>query len=74
MNGPPFQLYEYESYLFVAAVWLAFIIFESRFDRWAVLGWSGAASSAHFRPILGGPGGVRAGIQNIYIYIYIYIQ
>ena len=50
----------------VAAVWLAFIIFNSRFDRWAVLGGSGAASSGHFRPILGGPGGVRAGIKNMF--------
>ncbi len=37
-------------------------ICNSRFDRWAVLGGSGAASSGHFRPIWGGPGGVRAGI------------
>ena len=43
--------------IIVAAVWLAFIIFNSWFDRWAVLGGSGAASSGHFRPILGGPGG-----------------
>ncbi len=36
---------------YVAAVWLAFIIFNWWFDRWAVLGGSGAASSGHFRPI-----------------------
>ncbi len=41
----------------VAAVWLAFIISNLRFDRGAGLGGSGAASSGHFRPILGGPGG-----------------
>ncbi len=43
--------------IYVAAVWSAFIILNSRFDRWVVLGGSGAASSGHFRPILGGPGG-----------------
>ncbi len=37
----------------VAAVWLAFIIFNSRFDRWAVLGGSRAANSVHFRPAFG---------------------
>ncbi len=42
---------------YVAAVWLAFVFFHSWFDRWAVLRGSGAASSGHFRPNLGGLGG-----------------
>ena len=35
----------------VADFWMVLCIFNSRFDRFAVLGGSGAASSGHFRPI-----------------------
>ncbi len=51
----------------VAAVWLALIIFNTWFDRWVVLAGSGAASSGHFRPILGGPGGPGRN-SNIYVF------
>ncbi len=40
-----------------ADFWTVFCICYSRFDRWVVLVGSGAASSGHFRAILGGPGG-----------------
>ncbi len=46
--------------LCLAGFWTVFCICYSRFVRWAVLGGSGAASSGHFRPILG-VRGVRAG-------------
>ena len=45
--------------VFVAAVWLAFIIFNSRFDRWAVLGGPGPpvpVISGRFWGVRGGPG------------------
>ena len=35
--------------LTVADFWTVFCVFYSRFDRWAVLGGSGAAISGHFR-------------------------
>ncbi len=55
------------SILRVADFWKVFCIFSLRFDRWVCLGGSGVACSGRFRPIWGVPG-VRAGIQQIYLF------
>ncbi len=56
--SPPSKVGDAARYRFkdVAEFWAVFCICYWRFDRWA-FGGSGAATSGHLRPIVGGPGG-----------------